>query len=206
MSRYISATLYLRGHNASRHCGNHADIHAGSDVQGMAEKKLVQENLAKVDALQKVAEKLDCKLAQLAIAWCAKNPNVSTVITGATKQEQVCPVLAQLLQEVQASGMGCGMLGKPVRGRSPALDVNSLQGLPYCMLLAIWRLMCMRGPTGITPRWGAWPVLGANAVLQIGQWHFVLFVSGLLTAQQQRWSGVAWQCSISTLLVLVIPL
>ena len=76
-----------------------------SDVQGMAEKKLVQENLAKVDELQKVAEKLDCKLAQLAIAWCAKNPNVSTVITGATKQEQVCPVLAQLLQEVQASWM-----------------------------------------------------------------------------------------------------
>ena len=59
------------------------------DEQGLAEKKLVQENLSKVDGLQKIAERLDCKLAQLAIAWCAKNPNVSTVITGATKQEQV---------------------------------------------------------------------------------------------------------------------
>ena len=67
-------------------------------VQGMAEKKLVQENLAKVDALQTVAEKLDCKLAQLAIAWCAKNPNVSTVITGATKREQVCPFFGLALK------------------------------------------------------------------------------------------------------------
>ena len=31
----------------------------------------------------------DCTLAQLAIAWCAKNPHVSTVITGASRVEQV---------------------------------------------------------------------------------------------------------------------
>jgi aryl-alcohol dehydrogenase-like predicted oxidoreductase len=28
-------------------------------------------------------------MAQLALAWCLKNPNVSTVITGATSPEQV---------------------------------------------------------------------------------------------------------------------
>ncbi len=28
-------------------------------------------------------------MAQLALAWCTKNPNVSTVITGASKVEQV---------------------------------------------------------------------------------------------------------------------
>jgi len=28
-------------------------------------------------------------MAQLALAWCLKNPNVSTVITGATRPEQV---------------------------------------------------------------------------------------------------------------------
>ena len=32
---------------------------------------------------------LDCRLAQLALAWCLKNPNVSTVITGASRPEQV---------------------------------------------------------------------------------------------------------------------
>ena len=39
--------------------------------------------------LAAVAEELDCSLAQLAIAWCAANPNVSTVITGASRVEQV---------------------------------------------------------------------------------------------------------------------
>jgi voltage-dependent potassium channel beta subunit len=36
-----------------------------------------------------VAQELDCTPAQLALAWCAKNPNVSTVITGASRVEQV---------------------------------------------------------------------------------------------------------------------
>ncbi len=36
-----------------------------------------------------MAEELDCTMAQLAIAWCAANPNVSSVITGASRVEQV---------------------------------------------------------------------------------------------------------------------
>jgi voltage-dependent potassium channel beta subunit len=43
----------------------------------------------KVRALKEVADGLDCSLAQLAIAWCARNPHVSTVITGASRAEQV---------------------------------------------------------------------------------------------------------------------
>lgn len=43
----------------------------------------------KVKELQKVAESLDASLSQLAIAWCTKNPNVSTVITGASSSLQV---------------------------------------------------------------------------------------------------------------------
>jgi voltage-dependent potassium channel beta subunit len=39
--------------------------------------------------LEAVAGELGCSLAQLAIAWCARNPNVSTVITGASKVSQV---------------------------------------------------------------------------------------------------------------------
>jgi voltage-dependent potassium channel beta subunit len=45
--------------------------------------------IEKVRQLGGVAEKLDCSMAQLAIAWCLKNPNVSTVITGASRPEQV---------------------------------------------------------------------------------------------------------------------
>ena len=44
---------------------------------------------AKVRALAGVAGELDCTLAQLALAWCTKNPHVSTVITGASRVEQV---------------------------------------------------------------------------------------------------------------------
>lgn len=42
-----------------------------------------------VDRLEAVANELDCALAQLALAWCLKNPRVSTVITGATGTQQV---------------------------------------------------------------------------------------------------------------------
>ncbi|MDX1621076.1 MAG: aldo/keto reductase [Nitriliruptorales bacterium] len=43
----------------------------------------------RVRALKDVADDLGCSLAQLAIAWCARNPDVSTVITGASRLEQV---------------------------------------------------------------------------------------------------------------------
>ena len=39
--------------------------------------------------LRPIAGELDCSLAQLALAWCLKNENVSTVITGASRAEQV---------------------------------------------------------------------------------------------------------------------
>ena len=45
--------------------------------------------LKKVDALLVIAAELDVTLAQLALAWCLKNPNVSTVITGASSAQQV---------------------------------------------------------------------------------------------------------------------
>ncbi len=42
-----------------------------------------------VTRLEAVARELDCTLAQLALAWCLKNPRVSSVITGATRLEQL---------------------------------------------------------------------------------------------------------------------
>jgi voltage-dependent potassium channel beta subunit len=43
----------------------------------------------KVRRLAGIADELGCTLSQLAVAWCAANPNVSTVITGASRVEQV---------------------------------------------------------------------------------------------------------------------
>jgi len=47
------------------------------------------DNLAKVQALEPIAKELGCTLAQLSLAWCLKNPFVSSVITGASRVEQV---------------------------------------------------------------------------------------------------------------------
>ena len=61
-----------------------------------------------VAKLGTVAQDLGCTTAQLAIAWCLKNPNVSTVITGASRVEQVAEnmkalsVMAQLTPDVLA--------------------------------------------------------------------------------------------------------
>ena len=61
-----------------------------------------------VAALEPIAAELGATLAQLAIAWAAKNPHVSTVITGASKLEQLTSnlgaveVLAKLTPEVMA--------------------------------------------------------------------------------------------------------
>ena len=48
-----------------------------------------QKNIDKVRKLEPIANDLEISLPQLALAWCLKNPNVSTVITGASKPEQV---------------------------------------------------------------------------------------------------------------------
>lgn len=48
-----------------------------------------QDRIAKVRALEPIAKELKCNLAQLSLAWILKNPNVSTVITGASRVEQV---------------------------------------------------------------------------------------------------------------------
>lgn len=45
--------------------------------------------IAKVKALEPIAKDLGATLSQLALAWCLKNPFVSTVITGASRVEQV---------------------------------------------------------------------------------------------------------------------
>jgi len=48
-----------------------------------------KERIEKVQALEAIAKELGCTLAQLSLAWCLKNPFVSTVITGASRVEQV---------------------------------------------------------------------------------------------------------------------
>jgi aryl-alcohol dehydrogenase-like predicted oxidoreductase len=55
-----------------------------------------EDYLAKVRGLKAVADDLGCTLAQLAIAWCTRNPRVSSVILGASKVSQLEENLAAL--------------------------------------------------------------------------------------------------------------
>lgn len=68
-------------------------IPEGSRLSQPAYKELLskgmEEKVAKADKLIEVAKEVGCSLAQLAIAWVAANPNVSTVILGATSIKQL---------------------------------------------------------------------------------------------------------------------
>lgn len=61
-------------------------------MQGMdwlRERNITPERLEKVRQLKVISDGLGVSLAQMAIAWCLKNPNVSTAILGASKTEQL---------------------------------------------------------------------------------------------------------------------
>lgn len=61
-------------------------------IQGfdwLKERWLQEEKIKKLRKLAVLAEKMEVSLASLAIAWCIKNPHVSTAILGATKKEQL---------------------------------------------------------------------------------------------------------------------
>jgi voltage-dependent potassium channel beta subunit len=62
----------------------------------LADRLTERATLDKVENLRPIAAELDCSLAQLALAWCANNPRVSTVITGASRASQVLENFAAL--------------------------------------------------------------------------------------------------------------
>jgi len=61
----------------------------------LKDRWITDDKLKKVKKLSDLATKLNISTAELSIAWCLKNPNVSTVILGATKK-------TQLLQNLKA--------------------------------------------------------------------------------------------------------
>src|SRR5690606_250448 len=75
-------------------------------LEWLKDRTLAEDRMEKATALQGLANELNVPLAKLSIAWCLKNPNVSTVILGASKvpqlQEnlQVLEVLPLLTDEV----------------------------------------------------------------------------------------------------------
>jgi voltage-dependent potassium channel beta subunit len=62
----------------------------------LKERWVMEEKISKVKDLTKLAEKIGISTASLSIAWCIKNPNVTTAILGATKKEQLLDNLKAL--------------------------------------------------------------------------------------------------------------
>jgi voltage-dependent potassium channel beta subunit len=69
--------------------GSRASLESYKWLKQQFESEEGERRLAKVRLLKPIAESLDCTLPQLSLAWCLKNPNISTVITGASKPDQV---------------------------------------------------------------------------------------------------------------------
>jgi voltage-dependent potassium channel beta subunit len=69
------------------------------DYQWLRERMESEEGrgqISRADEVCNLAGELDVSAAQLAIAWCLKNPRVSTVILGATSSDQLVENLAAL--------------------------------------------------------------------------------------------------------------
>ena len=78
-------------------------------VRQTIESEEGQQKIAKVRELSTIAEGLGTSMSRLAIAWCLRNPHVSTVIMGASRVEQVhdnlraLDLLPQLTDDVMAA-------------------------------------------------------------------------------------------------------
>lgn len=66
------------------------------EYEWLKEKNMTSANLNIAQKLNQLAQDLGTSLAKLAIAWCAQNPNVSSVILGATKSTQLKETLTSL--------------------------------------------------------------------------------------------------------------
>lgn len=69
--------------------GSRLSLESYKWLQAELEGEKGERKLNAVRNLMPVAEQLGCSMAQLALAWCVKNPHVSTVITGASRASQV---------------------------------------------------------------------------------------------------------------------
>lgn len=85
----LASGLLTGKYNKGIPAGTRFDLPGYEWLREMRDSEEGQKKLKKTAALAGVAKDIGCSTAQLALAWCLKNPNVSTVITGASRAEQV---------------------------------------------------------------------------------------------------------------------
>jgi aryl-alcohol dehydrogenase-like predicted oxidoreductase len=62
----------------------------------LKDRMMQDDKLASVKKLAAIADDLNTSLATLSVAWCIANPNVTTAILGATKEQQLTENLKAL--------------------------------------------------------------------------------------------------------------
>jgi voltage-dependent potassium channel beta subunit len=60
-----------------------------NEMGWLKDKVITGDKIQKVKELTEIAKEFDVSMASLSIAWCIKNPHVTTAILGATKKEQL---------------------------------------------------------------------------------------------------------------------
>ena len=74
-----------------------------ADMDWLRESMLRPDRIEKVKRFKELADDLGCSRAQLALAWAAAQPGISSVITGATRPEQLEENLGALRVGIDAS-------------------------------------------------------------------------------------------------------
>ena len=82
----LASGLLTGKYNAGIPKGSRGDV---SKYDWLEEQLTDAERIATVTKLEPLAREMGATLAQFALAWCLQNPYVSSVITGATRLEQV---------------------------------------------------------------------------------------------------------------------
>ena len=92
----LASGLLTGKYNEGLPPGTRANLKGYEWLKEWIESEESQKNIAKARQLTPLADELGCSMAQLALAWCLKNQHVSTVITGASRPDQVSENLGSL--------------------------------------------------------------------------------------------------------------
>jgi aryl-alcohol dehydrogenase-like predicted oxidoreductase len=85
----LAGGLLTGKYNEGMPAGTRATLPGQAWLRERYEGPEAEARIRKVRRLAPLAEEMGISLAQLGLAWCLKNPHVSSVITGASRPEQV---------------------------------------------------------------------------------------------------------------------
>jgi voltage-dependent potassium channel beta subunit len=85
----LASGLLTGKYNQGMPEGTRATLEGYEWLRNHFEDEEAVQRIAKVGKMMDIADELGISMAQLALAWTLKNPNVSTTITGSSKPEQI---------------------------------------------------------------------------------------------------------------------